>query len=274
MVFRSHLTRGMDPANYWNRAILILAPMFGAGGVVVGLAREGSAWPGVEAAGAAFALWALTRELDPDRQSTALIAALAAGSWALAGFQVELLAMGGFVVMARILSETTGRRPLTTDLVVVAIAATAISFTPLGFATAFGIAVAIWVDERKAEEHNRQHIWMAPITAAGATVVASLTGTFSGGLPDLQPPLILAYVALALVAVVREPPQPTTLVDSRRKTFLRQDRVHAARAAVALVIVVGALISGPDALALAPLAAALALALGSSEVERRARPRL
>ena len=57
-MFRSHLTRGMDPANYWNRAILILAPMFGAGGVVVGLAREGSAWPGVEAAGAAFALWA------------------------------------------------------------------------------------------------------------------------------------------------------------------------------------------------------------------------
>lgn len=264
----------MDPANYWNRAILILTPMFGVGGAAVGLIEGSSIWPGVEAAGTAFAMWALTRELDPDRQATALIAAVVGGAWALAGFQVELLPMGGLVVMARILSETTGRRPLTTDLIVVAIGASAISFTPLGFAAAFGIAVAIWVDERKAEEHNYRHIWFAPLTAAGAAIVASLTGAFSERLPELRPILILAYVALALVAVVREPPQPTSLVDSRKKTFLRQDRIHAARVSVALIIVVGALISGADSIALAPMAIAVALALGSSEVERRARPRL
>ena len=268
MAFRSHVGRGLDLGIWSNRAILGLSLIAAVAGVVATVIFDGSPWLAVQAGLVTFLVWALTRELDPDRDSTALIAAALAGVWAILGLPVDLLAIGGLVIGARLVAETTGRRPLRTDLFAIAIGAIAISFTPLGFVAGFGIAIAIYVDSRMSDEHNRDALIAALVAATGSAVVVSLSGAFPTQLPPVQPPFVLAVAALTLVAVLREPPQPTSVVDSRRGNLLSGNRIHASRILVGGLTVAGALVAGPEASALAPVAAALALSLASSEAVR------
>ena len=268
MAFRSHVGRGLDLGIWSNRAILGLSLIAAVAGVVATVIFDGSLWLAVQAGLVTFLVWALTRELDPDRDSTALIAAALAGVWAILGLPVDLLAIGGLVIGARLVAETTGRRPLRTDLFAIAVGALAISFTPLGFVAGFGIAIAIYVDSRMSDEHNRDALIAALVAATGSAVVVSLSGAFPTQLPPVQPPFVLAVAALTLVAVLREPPQPTSVVDSRRGNLLSGNRIHASRILVGGLTVAGALVAGPEASALAPVAAALALSLASSEAVR------
>lgn len=268
MAFRSHVGRGLDLGIWSNRAILGLSLIAAVAGVVATVIFDGTPWLAVQAGLVTFLVWALTRELDPDRDSTALIAAALAGVWAILGLPVDLLAIGGLVIGARLVAETTGRRPLRTDLFAIAVGAIAISFTPLGFVAGFGIAIAIYVDSRMSDEHNRDALIAALVAATGSAVVVSLSGAFPTQLPPVQPPFVLAVAALTLVAVLREPPQPTSVVDSRRGNLLSGNRIHASRILVGGLTVAGALVAGPEASALAPVAAALALSLASSEAVR------
>ena len=268
MAFRSHVGRGLDLGTWSNQAILGLSLIAAFAGVVATVMFDERPWLGVQAGLATFLTWALTRELDPDRGSTALIAASLAGVWVVLGFPIDLLAVGGLVIGARLVAETTGRRPLRTDLYAIAVGAIAISFTPLGFVAGFGMAIAIYVDNRMSDEHNRDALIAALVAATGSAVLVSLSGAFPTQLPAIQPPFVLAVAALTLVAVLREPPQPTSVVDSRRGSLLRSDRIHVSRILVGVLMVAGALVAGPEASALAPVAAALALSLISSEAVR------
>lgn len=268
MRFRSHLGRGVDLGLWSNRTIAALTVLALIAGLVVAFVSDVSIWLPAAAATVTFLAWALTRELDPDQDITALMAAVLAGAWVLAGFEVALLALGGMILVGRLLLESTGRRPLLADLAAVAVAATAISFTPAGWVTGFGIAVAIYVDDRMASEHNSQAIVVAMSAAIGASAVATLTDAFPQTLPEIQPVLVIPLGLLALITVAREPPEPTTQVDSRRKTFLSPARLHAARIAIALVLFAAALVSGESGPALIPATIALTLSLISSEVER------
>ena len=61
----------------------------------------------------------------------------------------------------------------------------------------------------------------------------TLADAIPQGIPEVRPVLAIPLGLLALVTVAREPPQPTSQVDSRRKTFLKPGRLHAARIAIA-----------------------------------------
>jgi len=100
-----------------------------------------------------------------------------------------------------------------------------------------------------------------------------LSDAFPQAFPEIRPPLTLALGVLALFAVLREPLDPISLVDSRKRTLLRTDRLHAARTMVALLAFFGSLIGGGDISAEVTIALTLALALGSEELERLRRRR-
>lgn len=245
------------------------------GAIAVGLVvlTDRSPWLIVSAGGATFVTWAITRELDPDRTLTANVAAVVAAWWALVGYEVALLPLIAFIFIPRLLVESTGRRPLTTDLVVLAMFSAAISYTAAGWAAGFGMAVAIYLDNRMAE---RKHVFATAIalaTAVGASAVATFTGAFPQNLPEVRPVLAISLGVLAIVAAVREPPDPVSQVDSRRKSFLPKERLHVARTVTGLAIFGGVLLSGVEGTALVPGAIALALAVASSEVERIQRNR-
>ena len=273
MAFRSHIVRPMDLSLWSNRLITIGTLLAGAAGVVLVIVSGRAIWLPVQAAGVTVAMWALTRDLDPDRDVTALAGAALAGLWALAGFAVELLPLVGLILTARLIVETTGRRPLQTDLIAMVIVASTISFTALGWVGGFGLAVALYIDNRMAEQHNNQAVIASLAAALGSSAVASLFGAFPQSVPSVMPLFAVAAGALAIVAVLREPPHPTSLVDSRKKTFLRPDRLHVGRVVVGLVLMIGVVGGGSGASALTPVVIALTLSLVSSEVERLTRVR-
>jgi hypothetical protein len=273
MAIRSHIGRAMDFSLRSNRIIALGSALAGTVGVVLVIAGDRSIWLPIQAVGVTFALWALARELDPDRDASALIAAALAGLWALAGFAVDLWPMVGLILSARLIVESTGRRPLRTDLLAMTILATVISFTALGWVGGFGLAVALYVDNRMAEEPNMEAVIAALAAGLGSAALASLLGVFSRNVPSVLPVLGIAAGALSVVAVLREPPHPISLVDSRKKTFMRPDRLHAGRVTVGLLLVLGVLVGGRHAPALIPALLALTISLVSSEVERLTRVR-
>lgn len=262
----------MDPESKWNRAIVVLSLLAGMTGAALTIALDRDLWLAIQAGGTTFLAWALAREIDPDRQVTGIIAAVAGGAWVLAGGASALLPLAGLLIGARLVINTIGLRPLPTDLAFVVILAGAISFTPLGWVMGSALAVAIYVDERMAEEHDRIGLY----AAIGAAAVSSLVATISGAVPDdltaVHPLLSAAVGVLALIAVGREPPHPISFIDARGDRFLRQDRLWAARALVGLAIFVGAILSAGDAHIVVPMAMTLGFGMISSEVERIRRP--
>lgn len=272
MPFRSHLGRSMDMARPSNRLIVALTLVSAvAAGVVV--------WDGGEthvllAPPYTFAIWALVRELDPDHDGTALVAAFAAGVWVVIGLDPSgIVFTVGLVVAARLALSSTGRRPLATDLIGVVVIGAAVSFTTTGWVAGFAIAVAIYVDDRMAEVERTMSLVATLFTALATSIVATLASAFPEAVPRTMPGIVVPVGLLALVAFVREPVEPTSVVDSRRGNRLSRDRLHAALGLSAVAIFGAAVLSGRDAEALGPVAIALALALASNELERLRRKR-
>lgn len=267
MAFRSHILRPFDMSRPSNRLAigLVVIAAIAAGAVkLAGGSNEVLLAPLYT-----LVLWALARELDPDHDSTAIAAAVVGGIWTLAGLDLAGLALsGGLVVAARLVVHTTGRRPLPVDLVVVVAFAAAVSFSAIGWVAGFAIAVAIYVDDRMAEEQKAANGLAAALAALAASGVATLASVFPKQVPEVIPEIVMAVGALALVAVVREPEDPTSVVDSRRGTSLERGRLHAGRALVGVALFVAAALAGQGVEAVGPAAVGVAFALTSNEFER------
>ncbi len=273
MTFRSHLTRPLDPRLPSNVTISGLTLVVAAAGGVLALAGDRTLWLPVLAAGATFLTWALGRELDPDHQTTALIAALPAAALVLVGLEVSILVTVTVMMSARLVVASTGRRPLATDLAGLVVLAGAASFTPLGWIAGFGLAIAIYLDDRIEGTHSGRAAVAAIGAAVAASLVANLTNALPQTVPEVRPLLTLALGALALIAVSRDPVAPSSLVDSRRKALLDPARLHAGRALVGLVLFVGGLLDPTQTAVLATMGLALGLALGADSLERIRRGR-
>jgi hypothetical protein len=146
--------------------------------------------------------------------------------------------------------------------------ATVISITPLGWVMGFGLAVAIYVDDRMAEAPKRQTLLAAMAAAVGSSAVVTLTRALPEALPTIRPLLTALIGLLALYAVMREPVEPVSFTDSRDRRFLRRDRLHVGRAVAGILLFIGSFISGAAASVVVPMAMSLAIALVSTELER------
>jgi len=216
-----------------------------------------------------YLMWTLVREIDPDHNSSALIAGLVGGFWVLLGYDIAgALSLAAIMLGARLVTNTTGRRPLTGDLIVIGSLAVVASFTIVGWVAGFGLAIAIYVDDRMAENTSRAQLLTAALVAIGSASVAGLSSLFPEAVPDIRPLLVIVAGVLVLITVIREPEPPVEMVDSRRKNFISQSRLHASRSLTSVIIFTATLLSGPDATAMVPMIVALALVLISNEIER------
>lgn len=273
MPFRTHLGRSLDFSYKSNVALVALVGL--AAGVALVLWLNGSPLDVFWAPLDVYITWVLVRELDPDHDWTALLAAVGAGVWSLAlQPRASALAIAGLAVAARIVTSTTGRRPLPTDLAVVAALGIAISFTIEGFIAGFAIAVAIYLDDRLSGESRGMQIAAAAVNAIGAAVMATAARAFPQTLPEIVPYMAIATGVVALLLVVRDPAPPISQVDARHAAFIREDRLHASRALIGLALFAMTLLVGLDAITFAPLLGGLLLVLISNEVERVRRPDL
>ncbi len=273
MALRSHLGRPMDMSLPSNRLIVGLTLVAAAAaGVVV---WDGGTTTTFLAPLYAFATWAFLREVDPDHDSTAIAGAFVAALWVLAGFDPSAwLFVGALAVASRLVSNSTGRRPLPGDLIVLTLGAAVISFTAIGWVAGFALALAIYIFDRMDEEHRPARIISSAAAALAASGVATASGVFGEQLPDIDPPMVIAVGGLALLAFLREPEPPTSLVDAQRKTPLVPSRLHVSRGLAGLAVFAATLLSGSDADSMAVPAVALGMMLVSNELERIKRRRV
>lgn len=273
MPFRTHLGRSLDFSYLSNVALVGLVGV--TAGVGLFLWLNGSPVEVFWAPLDLYIMWVLIREVDPDHNWTALVAAAGAGAWSLAlQPRASALAIGGLALAARITTSTTGRRPLPTDLLVVSAIGIAISFTIEGFIAGFAIAVGIYLDDRLHGESRGMQVAAAAITAVGAATVATAARAFPQTLPEIVPYMAAATGVAALLLVLRDPALPISQVDARHAAFIREDRLHASRALVGLAVFSMTLLVGLEAVVLAPALGGLLLVLISNEVERVRRPNL
>jgi hypothetical protein len=275
MRFRTHVGRSLDFSYSSNRWIVFLTLAALIAGTTVALTGGPSeAWL---APLYTFLVWALVRELDPDHDSTAIIAAAVGGAWALLGQDTSgWLFVAGLLLAARLSLNSTGRRPLVTDYYGIVVIATLISlFSPSaeGWVAGFGIALALYVDDRLAEEHDNRAVVAAVVAALAASAAALLRGVFPLSVVELRPAAILAYGLLGLLVVARDPLPPTSVVDARSNHPMEPGRLHAARALVGALIFIAALFVGLRAVALAPAAIGLGLAFIADLLARIRRKR-
>ncbi len=267
MAFRSHVLRPIDLSRPSNRMIVALT-------LVAAISAGVVTWTGGDpvvllAPLYTFAIWALVREVDPDHDWSALLAAFAGGTWVVAGLDSSgLLLVAGLAVATRLVLNSTGRRPLPTDLVGLALIAAGLSFTTTGWVAGFAIAVAVYADDRMAEEQRSRSVVAAAVAALAASGVATLTSAFPERVPNVVPELVVPIGLLALISLVREPESPVSLVDSRYGDRMDHERLHAARSLLAAAIFGAAVLAGREAEAIGPIAIALVLALASNELER------
>lgn len=271
MAFRTHLGRSLDVE---HRPNLVLLALTGTTAVVSLILWLNGADIGIMLAAAhVFVVWTLIREIEPDQEWVALVGAGLAAIWVLRGSDtMSALVLGVVMVTARIVSETTGRRPLPTDLGVVALAGIGIGFTPIGWIAGFGLGIALYLDDRLSGKGRVIQVWAAVATATGTTIVGAVTGALPRTLSGLVPYLAISSGVIAVLLVLREPPEPTSVVDARHATPLRKERLHWSRSLVAIEIFAMVLVSGATATAMIPAIAALSLALIASEFGRATRP--
>ena len=273
MDFRSHLARPMD---FRRRSNLMLAVI-----VVISAGVAGFLWLNGEPGEIwispvyVFLIWALLREIDPDHNWTALLAAAATAVWSLAGGPVASgLAIAGLMVAARIITSTTGRRLLVTDLAGVAVFGIAIGFSVEGWAAGFGIALGIYLDDRFRGDNRLPAVAASALTAIGSTVVANVTGAFPERLPNIVQAVAAAAGVVALLLLARDPAEPISQVDARHSAFMDKARLHVSRSVVGILVFLMAILTGVRADGLIVLVTALGLAVVSNEIEFIRRRRL
>jgi len=272
MAFRSHVVRPMNLSLPSNRLVIGLGLVGLVAAAVIALTGGPmSVWWTPVYIGL---VWALGRELDPDHEITALIAATGGGLWVLAGFDTSAMpALLGLMVAGRLVLNSTGRRPLLSDYIGMGVIAAAISFTLLGWVGGFGMAIAMYIDDRMADEHRQMSIVSAALTALATSAVVTASRAFPQEVPDARSALVVGIGLVALISVVREPEEPVSTVDSRMKNLLAPGRLHATRAMIGVLVFLAAFLNGPDAAAMVPAAGVIALALVANEVERIRRKR-
>ena len=266
MDFRTHLGRPFDFRRWPNLVMLGLVLVTAIAAAVLWLNGE----PGAIALTPvyAFLVWALLREIDPDHHWTALGAAAVTAVWGLSGAPITSgLALAGLMVAARIITSTTGRRPLLTDLAEVAVVGIVLGFSLEGWAAGFGIALAIYLDDRLSGDSRLPAIGASALTAIGTTVVANLTGAFPERLPDIIPGVAAAAGGVALAVLVREPAEPISQVDARHAAFMDRVRLHVSRSVVGIVVFVMAVLGGHRSEGLIVIIVALGLAIIANEIE-------
>ena len=266
MPFRSHIARSFDFGRWSNVAITALVGATGAAALILWV--SGTAGVVLLAPAHAFLSWAILREIDPDHEWPALIGAAGASIWSLTGQPVASAGASlGLLVASRVVVRSTGRRLLGTDIVGLVALGVVIGYTVEGWVAGFGLAVALYIDQRLDGSERLLGMVAASVTAIGVTVVSAALGVFPETTLELRPLLAALAGAGALLMIVRDPADPVSRVDARHRSPMDSDRLHVARSLASLLVVGMVFFTGSASDGLVPLVSLIFLAVARNEVE-------
>lgn len=241
----THLGRPLDwsdRSNLWAIGLTLAA-------AVLALFFPGDRTPMaavVQTALSVFLVWALGRELDPDRPITATIAAVAAGAAVLISGETSVAGIAGLMLGSRILVRSTGFVPYLTDIVAVGVFVGVFARDPVTWAAGLMVAGAVAGDAFLPEPAPARHVWLA--LAIGVAV--TLTAVLSDALPrtwELPDPVTLVYAAGGIVAGTLARALPLTSTgDGRGSSLLLPSRLRTARWLVVGAATLATLVGGGE----------------------------
>lgn len=246
----THVGRSIDLRRGSN-VFAILAPL--AAALVVYAVDPNDLRRAVSTGLATFAVWAIARELDPDRPRSAVLAAVAAPAAALALGTPAPAPLFLVMVTLRILVRSTGFPPKTTDLAVLVVAAVAFGDTPWGWAAGILLAFAMVRDAAlPGDPPPNVGLWGAAL-AVGVTARVALSESL-GAWEQPEPAGLVVLAAGLAGAVVVVRPIPVLAVADWTKVSLDPSRLREASLFGILAGTLSAVAAGgPGIVAIAPL---------------------
>jgi len=243
-----------------NRAIAALTIVVIVGGAIfrllAGVEWIQSALWGIAAGLAVFLAWALGRELDPDHDLSAFVAAGLALIGLLAFNLPNLSLLFWMLVLVRIVNHTVGLPARILDsLLMLGLG----SWLALQGNWIYGLmtALAFFLDSQLSPPHRR-HLLFAGIALVATVILFSFNGSVLGE-GKLSLPVLLAVLAMSVlfVPVMMASRQSRTVSDQTNEP-LNPRRVQAAQVIALLTGIQIALLDGdPGVVSLMPLWAAM-----------------
>lgn len=226
------LGRPLDPRIKSNQIAIAGSAIFGAVGLAIGLVGGSDSWlwGGAAAAIAAFLGWALGREIDPDQQSTAVLAMAISGVVALVSAP-QLLVVAVLLIATRILAGTVGNQIRGADLLVVIGAAAYAGSQPVAWPIAALLVFAVLRQDIRFALPTAVAMSLAAIVSAGLFV-----DSFTPGVPSLVTWLLLGGLGLAGWRRIR--------VADVRSAADNGNRINANGVALARLATLGAIAAG------------------------------
>lgn len=248
------LGRPLDIAHRSNRTAISVTILSGISAALLSWLSNGS--PDVMGSGAValgvFLAWAVAREIDPDRPSSATLAMLVAWGIALV-VPPALLATGVILFGVRILAGTVGGRMSAVDYLVLTGASVIAATEPVAWPAIGVLTYAVW----KERPSPRWPLWAIP---GGAVFVALVFEAVpQPGLSGVGSVVLL--IGVILIGFARRQARTVSSMCDTGDRAIEARAVSRARLAAIVAVVGGAILSPADILALGPSAASI-LALG------------
>lgn len=226
--------RPLDPTYPTNLAIMLLTPL---GGALAGLLAllNGSdlgqaAQAGFFAAAALFLGWVLAREIDPDRELSAFVAAgFAFGATLFAPMPPQLIALAALLILTRIVNRIVGLPARITDSIPALLLTLAAIFVSDQWVFGLAAVVAFALDAVLVRPLRLQWVF-AGLALLGTVVYVGTNG--AGAIGTFTLPLLLAALVIAAGYVVN-------IVTTRRLTTpcdATGDPVYTVRVQAAMMV--------------------------------------
>lgn len=227
----SAIVRPIDPSYPTNRAIAALTMAVIVGGIVLQLIAgeeliQGASW-GISAGLAVFLAWALGRELDPDHDLSAFVAAGLALIGLLLFDLPDLMALFWMLLFLRMVNRTTGLPARILDsLLILGLG----SWLTWQSSWIYGLmtGLAFLLDSRLSSPHRR-HLFFAGIALLATAILYSVSGGMPGeGKPSLLAILAVSGMSVSFVPVILTSRRMRTVGDATGEP-LNPGRVQAAQ---------------------------------------------
>ena len=238
----STLARPVDPryrSNIWALGIALLVALS-----LVGTRQELTGSLAFGGFLGALLTWALTRELDPDRPISALIAAGLSAPVMIWLGTPDLLILGALMIAARVLGRTTGLPPTALDLLGVTAMGGALGLREGGWLIALGLAFAIVRDRTLPGSPPR---WAR---LSGLLIASIATGFSLQGFGFLIAPTVQAWLFVlfgVIAALSGRLYDPQSQADLTKELLLRR-RITSGRRIVATTSLFAIALSGMPAI--------------------------
>lgn len=263
MTSMTSLARPLDLSRPSNRLPLLATVVFLAVGTGTTLAMSeatvgAAVWDGAHYGLGAFLVWALGRELDPDRPRAARYGVFTYVALVWLG-RPAVLATVATLTAARIVLRPVGFEPTRVDLVgAVVVAGWAAAVHPVGVVAALAVAAALLADGRLAGDARSEQMAAGAVAAGAGLVLAAVQGTLLAAweLPTV-PGLLAVLLAAAAATRILGPAEVHSTADATRQR-LSERRLRWTRTLVVLTAALTVVWAGGGGVAgVAPVLAAI-----------------